>query len=563
MTLPGKNDSRGSEAPLLVDSTPSFIETVTFDSQIESQEAKESSANCGRYLLERLLGSGGFGEVWKGVDPSLNRPVAVKRLRTDRVVHSQGVSAFLEEGRKLALLKHPGIVTVYDAGMSDGDPYIVSELIWGGSLATRLKREVLPVLESCRIVRELAETLHYLHGRGIVHRDIKPQNILLENGKPKLADFGLAISEFEQLSEKPGVVGTYAYMSPEQVRGDSHLVDGRSDLYSLGVVFYQMLAGRVPFLGNSREQLRDQILQREPRPLRSINNQIPPALEAVCQKCLRKSISERYTTAFDLVQDLKAYEHSVKSTKPRRRVGIISSLLVIALLAGVAVGWMNRSGVGDPELPNEEVKEVQPPQPAEISPVKNLLGSVATRPITEYVVGPDGRHLSVTAFDRSLVSLGTANEDELEWKVSFQQPNWSGNLGIFFGFRPTGDGHTQYHALYLFNVGRQRYLRSSVYHFRTDNPAGVHTDHLISQWKIDNFQFERNTIGIVIRDGKLVHLEFNDQDLDETLLSKMQEKFYEGEKDCTGQFGLFNLEATGRFWAPEINEQVLPFAGDD
>ncbi len=491
----------------LNDSSP-LCDTEEFSPQVESDKNLDSTQSCGRYHLESPLGKGSFGEVWKGTDPALNRQVAIKRLRSEAMTHPDAIQAFLDEGRKLAHLNHPGIVSVFDAGMSDGQPYIVSELIYGGSLANHLASGGFSIAETCRIIRELALALHYVHAHGVVHRDIKPQNILMKEGNPKLADFGLAVSEIEQLSERPGIVGTYSYMSPEQVRGDSHLVDGRSDLYSLGVVFYQMLTDRLPFLGETSQQLQEQILHREPRPLRAANAQIPVALEEICLKCLRKPIAERYTTTLDLANEvdayLKALEERPKSSN--RTLLWAGFALVVVFVAGVGA-YINR-----PAPQPEQVPKIAAPKENQelrgIAPVNNLLGDLALQQITEYTLEPAGKHLNVTAYNRSLVSVGKAGEEDVEWNVSFSQPQWTGNIGVFFGFRPTGDNrHTQYHALYIFNVGNNRYLRASVYQFVSDNPNGVHVDHLLTQEKIDNFRNPQNNIGIRIHQGKLVHLE--------------------------------------------------------
>ena len=322
---------------------PSLNETVLIarpaddgKPKVDHDPIRSQARACGRYRLECLLGSGSFGEVWSGFDPELNRPVAVKRLRTDRVLRTGTNAAFLEEGRKLAQLKQPGIVTVYDVGCQDGEYYIVSELMTGGTLGDRLAKSDLSHGEACRIALELATALKHVHHCGIMHRDIKPENVLLdEAGRPKLADFGLAVTEVEQLSEHPSALGTLAYMSPEQARGESHLVDCRTDIYSLGILLYRMLTGRTPFVAQTYDQWREQILHREPRPPRSIDNSIPPRLEEICLRCLNKRVTDRYTTAADLATDLKEV---LGDAHKRFRVPLLAAgLLLIALVSGVTI----------------------------------------------------------------------------------------------------------------------------------------------------------------------------------------------------------------------------------
>ncbi|QDU97648.1 bifunctional serine/threonine-protein kinase/formylglycine-generating enzyme family protein [Lignipirellula cremea] len=259
----------------------------------------------GRYRVEKLLGKGGFGEVYLAVDEELRRQVAVKVA--SRVIGDADADAYLSEARIVATLDHPHIVPVYDVGRAaKGQVYVVSKYIEGSDLAERLHSDRPLPRRSVELIATLADALNYAHTQGLVHRDVKPGNILLDlQGQAYLCDFGLALQE-EQYGQGPTFAGTPAYMSPEQARDEGHLVDGRSDIYSLGVVLYELLTGQRPFSGGISELLT-QVAHSEPKPPRQIDDSLPPELERITLKCLAKRASDRYTTAADLAEDLRAF----------------------------------------------------------------------------------------------------------------------------------------------------------------------------------------------------------------------------------------------------------------
>jgi eukaryotic-like serine/threonine-protein kinase len=270
-----------------------------------------NSAFIGRYEVRKILGQGGYGRVYLAYDSELDRLVAIKIPLADRASELVDVQSYLDEARVLARLSHPNIVPVYDVGRTrDGSCYVVSRYIDGGDLASRLALSRYSIDEATALIAALAEALHYTHTHDLFHRDIKPANILIDSdGIPCLADFGLALKD-ENHGHGAGFVGTAAYMSPEQARGEGHLVDGRSDIFSLAIVFYELLVGRRPFRGKSREEVMHKIITEEPRPPRQIDDKLPRELERICMKALSKRAAERYSTAKDMADDLRHFLQS-------------------------------------------------------------------------------------------------------------------------------------------------------------------------------------------------------------------------------------------------------------
>ena len=255
----------------------------------------------GKFLLESLVGTGGFGDVWKARDPSLGRLVALKLLRQD---DPENAARFLREAQAAAALAHPNIVRVYESGTIGDQPFIAMEFIDGPTLATARGA----TRETVERIRDAARALHYAHERGIVHRDVKPENLMLEGSRVLVMDFGLARTVHASGLTAAGMaIGTPNFMSPEQARGDLAAIDPRSDVYSLGATLFALLAARPPFEATTLLDILTMIVNDEPPLLRSLLPALDADLETIVHKCLEKEPSRRYPSAEALAADLDRY----------------------------------------------------------------------------------------------------------------------------------------------------------------------------------------------------------------------------------------------------------------
>lgn len=264
----------------------------------------------GRYVIVEEIGQGAMGVVYKAVDPLIDRTVAIKTINLDlsKEELENFEKRFQREVQSAGKLNHPNIVTVYDVGRTEGVAYMAMEFLEGKELREILDSGVvLPIEKISHIASQVAEGLGFAHERGIVHRDVKPANVMvMKNGLVKITDFGIAQMSSASRTMSGMVMGSPKYMSPEQVVGQA--VDGRSDIFSLAVVLYEMLTGKTPFAGDNISAIMYQILNDEPIPPKAFNQNIPDAINYIVLKALAKHPDKRYQNAKDMARDLKRYK---------------------------------------------------------------------------------------------------------------------------------------------------------------------------------------------------------------------------------------------------------------
>jgi len=394
-----------------------------------------SGTKIGPYEITSALGAGGMGEVYRARDTRLGRDVAIKILPKELSSDAVRKRRFEREAKTISGLNHPNICVLHDVGSQDGVDYLVMECVEGETLAKRLEKGPLPLEQVLKYGAQIADALHKAHCAGIVHRDLKPGNVMLTASGAKLLDFGLAkpvdtvasgltltaaAARSSQLTQEGTIVGTFQYMSPEQVEGKE--VDGRSDIFSLGAVLYEMVTGKRAFEGKSQLSVASAILEKEPEPIASTKRLTPPALNHAIRKCLEKSPDERWQSASDLGSELKwitesgAQEGQPRRAELRRLKRERLAWLVATLLLVAGLSWVSykRPASGDQPIWSYIL-------PAEKTAFSNFGGPVA--------LSPDGRKLAFVA--------RTAEGTDLLWVRPLDAPSarsLGGTEGAFYPF---------------------------------------------------------------------------------------------------------------------------------
>lgn len=445
------------------ESTPSQeVETKTTDMAVHVNAvlAVESRSTAptriaGRYQVINELGSGGQATVYLAEDTILRRKVAIKVSKPDRALSQNQQAQFKQEAQAIASLKHPGIVTVHDFGIdTDGRCYIVLEYLPGLSLRECLKdpekRKTFTIERTLDLVSQVAEALHYAHQSGIYHRDLKPGNILLdEHGNPHITDFGLAVTEETQRGLEGQVAGTVPYMAPEQVRGEANWLNGQADIWALGVILYEMLAGRRPFQGATEADVKKEILRRTPTPVRQLNARVSTKLESAIGRCLEKDVSKRCSTAEDIRVQLR---NNFESSGSKRTffASLVGAVLLIGVMLLSGTYYLLSKG------------HSSPPRNLSVGSTVALLDRPPTKlmwaagdPSGSCEYDPTTQELEIKSKWAGLFQLESLSTPNFDFSAEIREAVWKYNssIGVFVGYGvEPGRKDQNYHRFQAFIV---------------------------------------------------------------------------------------------------------------
>ena len=480
-----------------------------------SNDAGERLPQIAGYEIRKELGRGGMGVVYLARHRDLNRQVALKVLLHGSVADGPQAARFLAESEALAAVPHPGIVQVFDRGTYDGLPFFAMEFCPGGSLADRIKEAPLSPGDAARIVEMLARAVGFAHSRGILHRDLKPGNVLFANdSNPKITDFGLAKrldqadDGSEPLTETGAIMGTPSYMAPEQAEGRE--AGPAADVYALGAILYRVLAGRPPFAGSNRAATLQMVIAADPVPPRKLDAAIPRDLETICLKCLHKSPAQRYATAAELGADLERFQRNQpilarpigpleRSWKWIRRhptraglIAAVTLLLLTATGAAFALAFQERKAAKDlkkfnDDLLGEKLQTARALRESQIGAARLALDS------GQLLCEQGDVARGLVTITRGLEPASEAGAADLESAIRFNLAAWQHDL---WQLREVHQGMTGVHVSVTKLSPDGRML------------AVAYTNNAVELWSLgDRKVMERHSLA---HDSAVVQLEFSD-----------------------------------------------------
>ena len=565
------------------------------------------------YDIQSELGVGSFGKVYLAYDTRLDRLVAIKMLHPDR----DHFEKMLAEARAQANIDHPHVLPIYsvdeysvgkvkhsvdehcvDKTKQSGSFYIVSKYAAKGTLGDRLKSgPAISIREAVDIVIAIAKALDVCHRKGIVHRDVKPNNILFgEKRQIYLADFGLVLAQSEQHSHRNRVAGSPAYMSPEQTKGRAHHLDGRADIWALGVVFYEILSGVRPFQGDSADDLYEEIQEREPNPVRINSDEIPAELEQIVMKCLQKDVGNRYALASDLVDDLESWKglqstidlslsdtHSIthEAAWPSQKNALL--LLGIVCVLGLLsfIGWQVSNNASRDQnltpltnviplqtvadlgnggemlamIPTDAQGKNQTGKPAQPG---LLIGELEKVTLLEGIwnIDPNVNGVKMYSQSRYLLPLGKLDENQkVTFQITFNRPKFHQIAGICFALRPERSSWKRYAFQGVsFSTSNKGKLLVQITGERNDH--GAPSSYGIFRQEIET-DLQEITLKVTLSDKGLEDVSVKGLELNEPMKHYLENR--PTHFGNAGQFGLWTQSCETIFSNPVLNGTNLRF----
>ena len=445
---------------------PAEEQIKELERRIVHQPDRSMPEQIGSFFILRQLGQGGFATVYEAADDAGNR-VAIKTPRADRIFTRDQEEAFLAEARTALTLKHPHILPVHSFGRDDsGRCFLVMDLVEGNALS-KANPDNLSTRDKTRILSQTAEALKYIHARGLIHRDVKPDNILIGNhGEALLTDFGLTQQRELQSEDRNQLAGTIKYMSPEQLQGKADVLDGRSDVWSLGVVMHMLFMREAPFVGTDTLELRDEIERRPVRPLRESRPDVPAWLDTLCRKCLERDPRDRPDTMGDVLEALQTPQKVIRKRIRNTCMGIAAATILLFL--AVSSGNIRET------IQLLSSKDGQPPKTRSV---------IVEKPNGTYSY--DALAESATLSGRHIETFGVCGKNfDVRFDIQKDPISDKAECGFFWGL-------TAYERVSLLGKKRPALRMGAVFLVWSDEPVHGHGDHWndrmarFHEWQVD------------------------------------------------------------------------------